>query len=174
MLLIPAAVAFFRQAAPDSGSRLTIMRTLTPSLIIESQMVPNLAVSPPAFWMTDPTPAASKAFLRLGRSLPSQRGEVVESGRITPTLPVALLVLPPEDLSLLSLLPQAAVARRTIAATAAREATLVRLVLIMRPTSRGVLSRDDRHPLCCRSQHNGLTSPCIPPVMGDLLSVKTI
>src|SRR3954453_4233673 len=175
MLVMPAAVAFLRQAAPESESRLTIMRTLTPSLIIESQMVPNLAVSPPAFWMSDPTPASSKAFLRLGRSLPSQRGDVVASGRVTPTLPFLLLPLPPEDLlSLLSLLPQAAVARRTIAATAAREATLVRLVLTICPTSRGVLSRDDRHPLCCRSQHNGLTSPCIPPVMGDLLSVKTI
>src|SRR3954466_1443618 len=101
MLLIPPAVAFLRQAEPESESRLTIMSTLTPSLIIESQMVPNLAVSPPAFWMSDPTPAASNAFLRLGRSLPSQRGEVVESGRITPPLPLALLLLPPEDLSLL-------------------------------------------------------------------------
>src|SRR3954464_13844689 len=109
MLVMPAAVAFLRQAAPESEARLTIMSTLTPSLIIESQMVPNLAVSPPAFWMSDPMPAASNAFFRLDGSLPSQRGEVVASGRITPSVPVALLELPPEDFSLLLLLPQAAV-----------------------------------------------------------------
>src|SRR3954447_11871703 len=120
MLLIPAAVAFFRQAAPDSGSRLTIMRTLTPSLIIESQMVPNLAVSPPAFWMSEPTPAALNAASRLGRSLFSQRGEVVASGRITPTVP---LEAPPDGLPLavlLSLPPQAVSARVHSAPTATR------------------------------------------------------
>ncbi len=72
------------------------MSTLTPSLIIESQIVPNLAVSPPAFWMSDSMPASSKAFWRLGRSLPSQRGEVVASGRITPTLPLLPCSLPPD------------------------------------------------------------------------------
>src|SRR5690349_16458299 len=130
MLVMPAVVAFLRQAAPESESRLTIIRTLTPSLIIESQIVPNLAVSPPAFWMSDSTPASLKALVRLGRSLPSHRGEVVASGRITPTLP--LLPLPLGDFALslpLSLLPQAAVAKRSIAAAAAREAIRVRLVL---------------------------------------------
>src|SRR5690242_20985805 len=102
MLTMPAAAAFLRQAAPELESRLTIIRTLTPSLIIESQIVPNLVVSPPAFWMSEPMPASSKAFFRLGRSLPSQRGEVVASGRITPTFPPLLLLLPPEGvLSLL-------------------------------------------------------------------------
>src|SRR4051794_1907555 len=103
MLTMPAVPAFLRQAAPESESRLTIIRTLTPSLIIESQIVPNLAVSPPAFWMSDSMPASLKAFVRLGRSLPSHRGDVVASGRITPTLPLLLLPLPPEDLSLLPL-----------------------------------------------------------------------
>src|SRR3954447_26054550 len=102
MLVMPAAVAFLRQAPPESGSRLTIIRTLTPSLIIESQIVPNLAVSPPAFWMSDWMPASLKALVRLGRSLPSQRGEVVASGRTTPTLPfAAAVVFPPEGLLLL-------------------------------------------------------------------------
>src|ERR1044072_596013 len=104
MLTMPASVAFFRHAAPESGSRLTIMRTLTPSLIIESQIVPNLLVSPPAFWMSDSTPAASNALVRLGRSLFSQRGEVVASGRMTPTLPLDPPSFPPVVL-LLSLLP---------------------------------------------------------------------
>src|SRR4051812_31491402 len=85
MLLMPAAVAFFRHAPPESLSRLTIIRTCTPPLIMLSQIVPNFDLSPPAFWMSDLMPASSKAFLRLGRSLPSQRGEVVASGRITPT-----------------------------------------------------------------------------------------
>ena len=55
-----------------------------------SQSSPNLATSPPAFWMSDSMPASSNAFCRLGRSLASQRGEVVASGRITPTLPPEL------------------------------------------------------------------------------------
>src|SRR5690349_14402407 len=85
MLLMPAAVAFFRHALPESLSRLTIIRTWTPLLIMLSQMLPNLALSPPAFWMSDWIPASSNAFLRLGRSLASHRGDVVASGRITPT-----------------------------------------------------------------------------------------
>src|SRR6476469_3914961 len=109
MLVMPAAVAFFMHAAPDSGSRLTIMRTLTPSLIIESQMVPNLAVSPPAFWMSEPTPAALNAASRLGRSLFSQRGDVVVSGRITPTVPLSVEPLDPPAAGVLLLLPPHAV-----------------------------------------------------------------
>src|SRR3954454_13222757 len=95
MLLMPAAAAFFRHAPPESESRFTIISTCTPPLIMLSQIVPNLALSPPAFWMSDSIPASSKAFLRLGRSLDSQRGEVVASGRITPTLPVDLEPPPP-------------------------------------------------------------------------------
>src|SRR5436190_11464041 len=116
MLVIPAAVAFLRHAAPDSGSRLTIMRTLTPSLIIESQIVPNLAVSPPAFWMSEPTPAALNAAVRLGRSLFSHRGEVVVSGRITPTVPLLVLVLDPPALGVLLLLLPHAVSASVAAA----------------------------------------------------------
>src|SRR5690242_19742730 len=120
MLVMPACVAFFRHAAPESGSRLTIMRTLTPSLIIESQIVPNLAVSPPAFWMSEPTPAALKAASRLGRSLFSQRGDVVVSGRITPTVPLVAPLEPPAAGELLSLLPQAVSASVHSAPRAAR------------------------------------------------------
>ena len=87
MLWMPASAAFFRQAAPDSESRLTIISTWTPLLIMPSQIVPNLATSPSAFWMSDSMPASSKACCSDGRSLASHRGEVVESGRITPTLP---------------------------------------------------------------------------------------
>src|SRR5689334_25300845 len=98
MVLMPAACAFFRQAEPESESRLTIRRTFTPSLIMLSQRVPNLALSPPAFWMSDWMPAESNAALSSGRSLASQRGELDESGRITPTfLPFAPpLADPPE------------------------------------------------------------------------------
>src|SRR6185437_9559387 len=95
MLWMPAPLALFRQAEPVSLSRVTIMRTLTPSAIMLSQMVPNFALSPLAFWMSDWTPAASKAFLRDGRSLFSHRGEVCASGRITPTLPTDAVDPPP-------------------------------------------------------------------------------
>src|SRR5664279_3421437 len=110
MLLMPAAAAFLRQAPPESESRLTIMMTATPSLIMASQMVPNLALSPPAFWMSDLRPASVNALVRLGRSLASQRGDVVASGRITPTdLALAPPLLLEDPLPPLEL-PQAAIA----------------------------------------------------------------
>src|SRR6476646_8778437 len=96
MLWIPALAAFFRQAPPESESRSTMMRTATPSLIIASQMVPNLVLSPPAFWMSDWKPASVNAFCRLGRSLASHRGEVVVSGRITPIFLALALAVEPE------------------------------------------------------------------------------
>src|SRR3954469_14582621 len=169
MLVIPELAAFFRHAAPESESRLTIMRTLTPSLIIESQIVPNLAVSPPAFWMSDWMPASVKALVRLGRSLPSQRGDVVASGRITPTLPLAAaVVFPPEGLLLLLslLLPQAAAAKRTIAPTAARLAILVRLDVTICPNLQRSCLRDGCHAVCCCPQHTGLSWRCIPHLRG--------
>src|SRR5665647_488523 len=118
MLWIPAAAAFLRHAPPESESRLTIMMTATPSLIMASQIVPNLALSPPAFWMSDLRPASVNALVRLGRSLASQRGEVVASGRITPTvLAFAVLLLPPDE-PLLVELPQAAItSTRAVAVT---------------------------------------------------------
>src|SRR6266545_3475638 len=124
MVLMPAVCAFFRQAAPVSESRLTISRTWTPSLIMFSQMVANLALSPLAFWMSEPMLAASKALLSNGRSFASHRGEVEASGRITPTLPVA--VFPPPVLLGLSL-PQAARPSVLIAATASRASLFVRM-----------------------------------------------
>src|SRR5450631_2353008 len=119
MLGMPAAAAFLRHAPPDSESRLTIMITATPWLIMASQMVPNLALSPPAFWMLDLRPASVKALVRLGRSLASQRGEVVASGRITPTvLAVApLLVLLPDEPLLLEPPQAASVSARAVAVT---------------------------------------------------------
>src|SRR6187401_1830132 len=110
MVLTPAACAFFRHAVPESLSRLTIIRTFTPPLIMLSQIVPNLDLSPFAFWMSDCRPALSNAALSSGRSLDSQRGEVEASGRITPTFPLELPFPPPEpppELPL-SLPPQAA------------------------------------------------------------------
>ena len=84
---MPASLAFLMTAAPESESRLTMSRALTPSLIIPSAMLWNLLTSPPAFWMSDWMPAASNACLSRGRSAVSQRAEEAESGRITPTLP---------------------------------------------------------------------------------------
>src|SRR5450759_277626 len=118
MLWIPAAAAFLRHAPPESESRLTIMMTATPSLIMESQIVPNLSLSPPAFWMLDLRPASVNALVRLGRSLASQRGEVVASGRITPTvLAFVLLLLLPDEPPLLELPQAASVSARAVAVT---------------------------------------------------------
>ena len=133
MLLMPAAAAFFRQAPPESESRLTIIRTETPLLIMPSQMVPNLALSPPAFWMSDSMPAASNAFLRLGRSLASQRGDVVASGRITPTFFAADPEPPPPPLS--ELPPPHAEAVRASTPTAASATMRPLLVPTMLTTS---------------------------------------
>src|SRR4051812_2264907 len=121
MLVMPAAVALGGHAAPEAGSRVTIIRTWTPSFIIESQIVPNLAGSPPAVWMSDSMPGSSDALVRLGRAVFSQRGDVVASGRITPTLPVdPPSLLSPVAVLLLSLPPQA---ERTNVHAAARAIT---------------------------------------------------
>src|SRR3954452_19475074 len=139
MLCTPASAALDRQAAPESESRFTIMSTVTPSVTMLSQMVPNLSTSPLAFWMSYSTPAALKAASRLGRSLASQRGDVVVSGRITPILPAdesPLLLLPPLAPLPLSLLssPHAARAPNASTPAAASDATRAPLFLtIPRP-----------------------------------------
>jgi hypothetical protein len=56
-------------------------------LIIESHRLANLLTSLEAFWMIAVNPASVIAFCSAGRSLFSHRGEVVASGRITPTDP---------------------------------------------------------------------------------------
>jgi hypothetical protein len=71
-------------------------------------------------------PAASKAFFRLGRSFDSHRGEVVASGRITPTFCADEPPPPPPPLPELSLPHADAVrARAPTAASAAMRAPLV-------------------------------------------------
>src|SRR5437764_7399714 len=71
--------------------------------------------------MSDCSPAALNACLSNGRSLFSQRGDVVASGRITPTFPLALLwllvLLPPDEPPLL---PHAVAASPATASAATR------------------------------------------------------
>src|SRR5512140_2343944 len=99
----PAAAAFLMTAAPVSKSRLTIISTFTPPLIMLSAMDWNLALSPPAFWMSNATPAVLNASVRNGLSAVSHRVEDVVSGRMTPILPPAT---PGEDdLAVAALLP---------------------------------------------------------------------
>src|SRR5450631_1913111 len=112
---MPAAFALASTAAPLALSRLTISRTLTFSLIIWSAIDWNFVTSPFAFWMSESTPAASKAALSSGRSLVSQRAEEAESGRMTPTFGLAVGLADVEPVLLLDaagvaveLLPQAA------------------------------------------------------------------
>jgi hypothetical protein len=84
--LTPAARALSSTALPLAASRLTIIRTLAPLLIISSAMRAKFSALPWALRMSAGTPAARKAALSsFGSSLP-QRCEVVVSGRITPTL----------------------------------------------------------------------------------------
>src|SRR3954449_2784110 len=85
----------------------TSSRTLTFSPIIDWQICSHLVATPSAFWMSSVRPAALNALSSAGRSLFSQRFEVTESGRITPTLPVAC---PPPALALALALPPAEVA----------------------------------------------------------------
>src|SRR3954452_2726800 len=159
MLLMPAAAAFLGHAPPESESRFTIISTWTPPLIMPSQIVPNLALSPPAFWMSESMPASSNAFFRLGRSLASQRGDVVVSGRMTPTFLVAELEPPPPPPPPppeLSSLPHAEAVRAN-APTATSAATRPPLLLtILRPPAKAWW-RGDHHDVCCPPQHNGVT-----------------
>src|SRR5688500_14357709 len=89
MTEMPWSCAFLITVAADGLSRLTIISTDAPALIIWSAIVANFALSPFASWMTDSTPAASNASPRYLRSAVSQRAEDAASGRITPTLPAA-------------------------------------------------------------------------------------
>src|SRR3954452_1760772 len=81
----------------------TSSRTLTFSPIMAWQIDSHLVATPSAFWMSLVRPASLNALASAGRSLFSQRLEVIESGRITPTLPVAVppalaLALPAAEL----------------------------------------------------------------------------
>src|SRR3954454_24067436 len=97
----PCWWALLMTAAALGESRLTISRTLTPSLSIWSAIVANFALSPLAFWISDSTPAALNALARNGRSAFSQRADDCVSGRMTPTLALAagvlVLLAAPED-----------------------------------------------------------------------------
>src|SRR5262245_106135 len=97
MVPMPAAFALSSTALPVPESRLTIIRTVTPPVIIWSAMVWNAALSPWAFWMSYWTPAFLNAASRYGRSAVSQRTDDLLSGRMTPILGVfaAGVLLPP-------------------------------------------------------------------------------
>src|SRR4029450_1624070 len=91
MVATPCDLALSRTALPVPESRLTIISTLAPPVIIWSAIVWNWVLSPWAFWMSYWTPAALKACSRSGLSAVSQRAEDLVSGRMTPILGV----LPP-------------------------------------------------------------------------------
>src|SRR4051795_4298488 len=93
MVGMPACLALSSTALPVPLSRLTIMRTLTPLVIIWSAMVWNWVLSPWAFCTSASTPAALNASSRYLRSAVSQRADDLVSGRMTPIFPA--LVLPP-------------------------------------------------------------------------------
>src|SRR6476646_5496562 len=117
-------------AAPDGLSRLTIISTLAPLVIIWSAMVAILVLSPSAFWMSYWTPAALNASPRYLRSAVSQRADDFESGRITPILP---LTAPPPAAVVVA--PAAAVVAlaAVVAALAAVVAPPLLLLLLSLP-----------------------------------------
>src|SRR5215210_3569762 len=129
MTLTPCDLALAAIAAPEPESRLTSSRTLAPLVMACSACCCWVDLSPSAFWISDSTPAASKAFFRNGRSTVSQRTEDLESGSSTATLPAFLSPPPPPELlELLSSPPHAATGTAR-AATPAHSASRFHLVL---------------------------------------------
>src|SRR5262249_6401552 len=133
----PCCLALLITAAALGESRLTISRALTPSLSIWSAIVPNLVLSPLAFWMSASTPAALNDCASSGRSAPSQRAEEAVSGRITPTLAFLVVVgvdvqddaLPVDESSL----PHAATPAASAPAINTTVASRVPLLVIVSP-----------------------------------------
>ena len=87
MTLTPCDLAFAAIAAPLPESRLTSSSTFAPFVIACSACCCWADLSPSAFWISDSTPALSKAAFRNGRSSVSQRTDDFESGSSTATLP---------------------------------------------------------------------------------------
>src|SRR4051812_48668870 len=132
MTLTPCDFAFAAIAAPEPESRFTSSSTFAPFVIACSACCCCVDLSPSAFWMVDFTPAASKAFLRNGRSTVSQRTDDLESGRSTATLPEGLeleLLELLEPLDLLLSVPHAATVTAR-AATLAQSANRFHLNLM--------------------------------------------
>src|SRR5690348_15791454 len=106
---MPASFACCSTVIEVEGSMSVMIRTLTFSWIMPCAMLWNLVLSPSAFWMSALMPASWNAFCSAGRSAVSQRVDDWVSGRITPTVPLAvppppllddgaaLLLLPPVD-----------------------------------------------------------------------------
>src|SRR4051812_13838244 len=95
---MPLVLASFSIVAPDAGSRLTIMRTFTPSFSIDCAMVCILTLSPCAFWMSQLRLSALHWATRAGWSALAHRAEDWVSGRMIPTLaPLPSMAPPPPD-----------------------------------------------------------------------------
>src|SRR4051794_28351317 len=97
MFAMPAFLALAWIAAPESESRLTIARTVTPWVIIWSAMVCMRFLSPWALSMIAGMPASLNAFSSAGRSEDSHRADDLVSGRMTPILPFDAAELEPLD-----------------------------------------------------------------------------
>src|SRR5215211_1526466 len=134
MVATPCDLALSSTALPVPESRLVIISTLAPLVIIWSAIVWNWVLSPWAFWMSYWTPAALNASSRSGLSAVSQRAEDLVSGRMTPTLGVLPPPPPPPPPPLSSSPPQAA----RMSVSAATAAIRPRNLLCMtRPFRRG-------------------------------------
>src|SRR5579875_1839906 len=94
---MPLLAASFSIAAPDALSRLTIMRTLTPSLSMLSAIVFIVAALPWAFWMSHWSLAVAQSARSASGSEVTQRCEDLVSGRMMPTLALLPLSAPLDE-----------------------------------------------------------------------------
>jgi hypothetical protein len=78
-------LALASTALPLTASRLAMISTRTPLLIMSSPMLTNASRLPSAFLISTGTPAASNAAFRYFGSSVTQRCALFVSGRITPT-----------------------------------------------------------------------------------------
>lgn len=151
MVATPCDLALSSTALPVPESRLTIIRAVTPLVIICSAMVWKAVLSFWAFWMSYWTLAALNASSRKRRSAVSQRGEDLLSGRITPILGVFLESAEPLPESSLQAVKPPVVSRPT--------AAMVRIPLRMCR----VLSEVGEVLFCCVrqriSRHTSSTRP---------------
>src|SRR6266566_6344480 len=172
MVVMPLPVASFSIAAPEPESRLTIVRTLTPSFSMLSAMVFIFAESPPAFWMSQlRLTFLHSAAIACGSEL-TQRAEDCVSGMMKPTfapLPsgappdaddeaelAALVVAPPGGFVVLFFLLE----EQALMASEAATPTTIRPTALLRMGStafRGRLTGQVRDPVdeCCARQHIG-------------------
>ena len=94
MTFTPALSACASTPAPEAASIESMISTLEPSPIMFCAIEENLFLSPWAFCTSGVRPPSLSALVSSGASYSVYRVEEVVSGRIAPTLPLALPAVP--------------------------------------------------------------------------------